>query len=79
MPSTPINFQPRLATFSSSIPQSSPHPSTSRPPALDFPMRPSKVPQPRPSPMNPSSQFQHVASTSNRSRVEQSPLPFPAA
>ncbi|MBW0467841.1 hypothetical protein O181_007556 [Austropuccinia psidii MF-1] len=38
-PSTPRNFHPRLAAVLSSFHQSSPHPSTARPPALGSPMR----------------------------------------
>ncbi|MBW0514978.1 hypothetical protein O181_054693 [Austropuccinia psidii MF-1] len=43
IPSAPKNFQPRLAAVPSST-----QPSTAMPPALDFPMRKTPAPQPRP-------------------------------
>ncbi|MBW0550361.1 hypothetical protein O181_090076 [Austropuccinia psidii MF-1] len=48
IPSTPKNFQPRLSAVPSSTQPSSPQPSTAIPPALDFPMRKTPAPQPRP-------------------------------
>ncbi|MBW0487180.1 hypothetical protein O181_026895 [Austropuccinia psidii MF-1] len=75
IPSNSTNFQPRLASVPSSIHQSSPHPSTARPPALASAMRPSPFPQYRPSPIPPFSNLQSVASMSNQSRAERLPLP----
>ncbi|MBW0467778.1 hypothetical protein O181_007493 [Austropuccinia psidii MF-1] len=75
IPSTARNFKPRLSSVPSSVDKSSPHPSTARPPALAFPIRPSPVPQPRTSTMPPS-ELKPVASTSNRRRVERSHLPY---
>ncbi|MBW0501307.1 hypothetical protein O181_041022 [Austropuccinia psidii MF-1] len=78
IPSTPRNFQPRLAAVPSSINQSSPHPSTARPPTLASEMRPSPAPKYRPSPIPPFSNLQPLASTSNQSRAERLPLTQPS-
>ncbi|MBW0540438.1 hypothetical protein O181_080153, partial [Austropuccinia psidii MF-1] len=77
IPSTPRNFQPTLATISTSIPPASPHSSHNRP-ALNPEVRPSHVQKCRNSPIVNSQQLQPVPSTSRR-REEFSPLPFPAA
>ncbi|MBW0523497.1 hypothetical protein O181_063212 [Austropuccinia psidii MF-1] len=77
IPSTPINFQPTLATIPTSIPPASPHSSHTRP-ALNTAVRPSTIQQYRKSSIVNSQQLQPVASTSRR-RDELSPFPFPAA
>ncbi|MBW0479971.1 hypothetical protein O181_019686 [Austropuccinia psidii MF-1] len=69
IPSTATSFQSILASASSSVHQSSPHSSATRPSALASPMRPTPVLQPRPSLM------QLVVRTLNRSRVDRLPLP----
>ncbi|MBW0587530.1 hypothetical protein O181_127245 [Austropuccinia psidii MF-1] len=76
IPSTPRNFQPTLATISTSIPPASPHSSHTRP-ALNQAVRPSPIQQSRNSPVVNSQLLQPVSSTSRR-RDKLSPLPFPA-
>ncbi|MBW0464235.1 hypothetical protein O181_003950 [Austropuccinia psidii MF-1] len=76
IPSTPRNFQPTLATITTSIPPASPHSSHTRP-ALNAQVRPPPMQKSRNSPIVNSKQLQPVASTSRR-REELSPLPFPA-
>ncbi|MBW0491664.1 hypothetical protein O181_031379 [Austropuccinia psidii MF-1] len=71
--STPRSFQP----FLSSVPPSSPKSSTSRS-ILASPMKPSPIPQPRPSPLHTSHQLRPVASISQIGE-DQSPFPFPAS
>ncbi|MBW0501808.1 hypothetical protein O181_041523 [Austropuccinia psidii MF-1] len=53
IPSTPRNFQPRLATVPYSSIQPSPNPPTAGPPGLASSMRTSTVPKSRPSPIPP--------------------------
>ncbi|MBW0546183.1 hypothetical protein O181_085898 [Austropuccinia psidii MF-1] len=74
--STPRNFQPTLATISTSISPASPHLSNTRP-DLNQAVRPSPIQQSRNSPIVNSQQLQPVASTSRR-RDKLSPFPFPA-
>ncbi|MBW0561264.1 hypothetical protein O181_100979 [Austropuccinia psidii MF-1] len=50
IPHTPRNLQPILSLLQSSIPPPSPETSVSRP-VLDSPMKPSRSPQPKPSPV----------------------------
>ncbi|MBW0501072.1 hypothetical protein O181_040787 [Austropuccinia psidii MF-1] len=78
IPSIPRNCQPRLATFPSSVHQSSPNQSTSRTPVLASPMRLSPITQSRHTQISPHNIFQPVARTSSPSGVERSPLPYPA-
>ncbi|MBW0512811.1 hypothetical protein O181_052526 [Austropuccinia psidii MF-1] len=70
---TPRKFQPVL----SSISPPSPKTPTSRPIPVS-PMKPSLIPNPRPSPILTSHQLKSVASTIQK-RQDRSPLPFPAA
>ncbi|MBW0564621.1 hypothetical protein O181_104336 [Austropuccinia psidii MF-1] len=77
IPSTPRNFQPTLATITTSIPPASTHSSHTRP-ALNPAVRSSPIQQSRNSPIVNSQQLQPVASTSRR-REELSTFLFPAA
>ncbi|MBW0565602.1 hypothetical protein O181_105317 [Austropuccinia psidii MF-1] len=77
IPSTPITFQPTLATIPTSLPPASPSPSHARP-ALNLAVRPSPIQPPRNSPIATSQNLQPMASSSRRRDVFLS-LPFPAA
>ncbi|MBW0558842.1 hypothetical protein O181_098557 [Austropuccinia psidii MF-1] len=77
IPSTPRNFEPTLATITTSIPPASAHSCHTRP-ALNPAVRPSPIQKSRSSPIVNSQKLQPVASTSRR-REELSQLPFPSA
>ncbi|MBW0481269.1 hypothetical protein O181_020984 [Austropuccinia psidii MF-1] len=76
IPSTPINFQPTLASIPTSLPHFSPSSSHTRP-ATNSAVRPSPIQQSRASPIVTSQQLKPVSSSSRR-REELSPLPFSA-
>ncbi|MBW0586725.1 hypothetical protein O181_126440 [Austropuccinia psidii MF-1] len=65
IPSTPRNVQPVLSTTPSSIPPPSPNSSTARP-ALVLPVRKSRFPQPRNSPLVTSQQLKLMGRSSRR-------------
>ncbi|MBW0475489.1 hypothetical protein O181_015204 [Austropuccinia psidii MF-1] len=76
IPSTPISFQPTLASIHTSLPHSSPSSSHTRP-AINREVRPSPIQNSRALPIVTSQQLQPEASSSRR-REELSPLLFPA-
>ncbi|MBW0544292.1 hypothetical protein O181_084007 [Austropuccinia psidii MF-1] len=65
IPSTPINFQPVLASIPTTLPPSSPSTSHTRP-ALNPAVTPSPIQKPRNSPITTSQQLQPMASSSRR-------------